>query len=143
MQIKEVMTTDVEVIRATESLQSAAQRMRSRDIGILPVHDNGQAVGMVTDRDITIRGVAEGKDPQRTSIRDVMTPNILSLQEDQDVVEAARLMQDQKVRRALVLASDQTIAGIVSLGDLATRIRGKQEGLSGEVLQQVSEPGAA
>lgn len=142
MQVREVMTKDVELVRASDTLQAAARKMATRDVGILPVHDDDVAVGVITDRDITIRGVANGQDPTRTPVRDVMTRDILHVQEDQDVRDVAKLMEDKKVRRAVVLGSGKTIAGIVSLGDLAVRVRGRQQELGGEVLGKVSEPGA-
>lgn len=141
MQVREVMTRDVELVQATETLQSAARKMAARDVGILPVHEDDLAVGVVTDRDITIRGVANGQDPRTTAVRDVMTREVLYVDESDDVSEVAKLMEDRKVRRALVLGSGKTIAGIISLGDLAVRVRGSRQDLGGEVLERVSEPG--
>jgi len=141
MQVKEVMTKDVECVQASETLQTAARKMAARDVGILPVHDADLAVGVITDRDITVRGVANGQDPTKTAVRDVMTRDVLHVDEDQDVQAVAKLMEEKKVRRAIVLGAGKTISGIVSLGDLAVRVRGRQQDLSGEVLERVCEPG--
>jgi CBS domain-containing protein len=141
MQVREIMTRPVEVIPATAPLSSAAKKMRDHDVGMLPVHgEDNVAVGVVTDRDITIRAVAEGLDPTRTAVREVMTPDVGFIREDEDVTEAARLMETKQIRRALVLDSERRLTGIVSLGDLSTRVHGQQHELSSQVLERVSEP---
>jgi CBS domain-containing protein len=112
--------------------------MRARDIGALPVCEDDRVVGVVTDRDITVRATAEGRGPKKTKVRDVMTWDIVCVPEDQTVQDAARLMEERQVRRVLVLNHDQRLVGIVSLGDLA--VGTGQERLAGEVLKRVSEP---
>ena len=139
MQLKDIMTPKPDCVRPDDTLQEAARRMRDLDVGPLPVcGDDDRLAGMVTDRDITIRAVAEGKDPRTTRVREVMTEEIIYGFEDQDVQEAARTMQERQVRRLLVMNRDNRLVGIVSLGDLATESGDKQK--SGEVLQDVSEP---
>ena len=139
MQVKEVMTRGVECIRPGASLQEAARKMRDLDVGPLPVcGDNDRLAGMITDRDITVRAVAEGQDPKTARVQDIMTPDVMYCFEDQDVAEATRLMQESQIRRLLVLNRDKCLVGIVSLGDLAVKTGDKR--LSGEALQQVSEP---
>src|SRR3954447_24071874 len=139
MQVKEVMTRGVECTRPDASLQEAARKMRDLDVGRLPVcGDNDRLVGMLTDRDITLRAVAEGQDPKTARVQDVMTPDVLYCFEDQDVAEAARLMEENQVRRLAVLNSDKRLVGIVSLGDLA--VKAGDEKPSGAALGQVSEP---
>jgi CBS domain-containing protein len=138
MRVKEVMTPGVEVVHPDSTLQEAAAKMKARDVGPLPVCDNGRLVGMLTDRDVTVRATAEGEDPTVVRVRDVMTKEVLSCFEDQLVGEAARLMQERQVRRLVVLDRDQRLVGIVSLGDLAVATRDEQ--LAGETLEQVSEP---
>ena len=138
MNVAEVMTRNVEVIHPDASLQEAAQRMKSLDVGPLPVCDGGRLVGMVTDRDITVRMTAEGRDPQMTPVREAMTPEVIYCFEDQDVAEAARLMKDKQVRRLPVLNRDKRLVGIVALADLAVEIRDEQ--ISSETLERVSEP---
>src|SRR5215210_8754906 len=103
MQLKDVMTRDVEMVRPDSTLVEAARKMKDLDIGPIPVCDDNEILGMVTDRDIATRAVAEGRDPAHTLVRDVMTPDVLYCFEDQDVNEAARLMQQRQVRRLLVL----------------------------------------
>ena len=138
MQLKNIMTPDVEFVPPETTLTLAAQKMRALDIGPLPVCDGTRLVGMLTDRDITIRAVADGRDPNAISVREVMTPEISYCFEDQDVKEAARVMEEQQIRRLPILSRDKQLVGIVSLGDLAVRTRDRQ--LAGEILEQVSEP---
>jgi len=139
MKLKDIMTPKPECIRPDTTLQEAARKMRDLDVGPLPVcGDDDRLAGMITDRDITVRAVAEGKDPTTTRVREVMTQEIIYGFEDQDVEEAARIMQERQVRRLVVLNRDKRLVGIVSLGDLATETGDREK--SGEVLQDVSEP---
>jgi CBS domain-containing protein len=139
MNVNEIITHDAEVIRPDTVLVEAAQKMNALDIGMLPVCDGDRLVGMVTDRDITVRGVAQGYDPKTARVRDVMTPEVIYCFEDEDVKEVARKMEDAQVRRLPVLNRNKRLVGIVSLGDLALRT-GKEK-LAGEILGRVSEPG--
>jgi CBS domain-containing protein len=138
MQLKDVMTRDVEVIHPDATLQEAARKMKALDVGPLPVCDGERVVGMLTDRDITVRATAEGRDPTTTKVREAMTPEVVYLLEDQDVEEAARLMQERQLRRLLVMGHDKHVAGIVALGDLA--VETGDERRVGQVLEAVSEP---
>ena len=139
MQVKDVMTRGVECARPTDSIARAAERMKELNVGSLPVcGDNDKLVGMITDRDITTRATAEACDPCGTCVSDVMTPDIVYVFEDQDVQEAARLMEENQIRRLVVLDRDKRLVGIVSLGDLA--VKNADDALSGEALEQVSEP---
>jgi len=138
MRIKDVMTPGAECIRPEASLQEAAGRMQTLDVGSLPVCENDRLVGMVTDRDITVRATAGACDPCGTHVRDVMTPDIVYCFEDQDVSEASRIMEDHQIRRLVVLNRDKRLVGFVSLGDLAVKARDK--GRSEEALEGVSEP---
>jgi CBS domain-containing protein len=139
MQIRDIMTPGVECVRPDDTLQEAARKMRDLDVGPMPVcGENDRLAGMITDRDITVRAVAEGRDPKSTKVRDVMTEDVISCFEDQDVQDAARLMQSRQVRRVLVLNRDQRLVGIISLGDLA--VEADDSRWAGEVLQDVSEP---
>lgn len=138
MRVSEVMTRSVTCIRPEASLQEAAAKMKSLDIGPLPVcDDNNQLVGMLTDRDITVRATAEGEDPTVIRVRDVMTPEVVYCFEDDLVSEAARVMQEKQVRRLVVLDRDRRLVGIVSLGDLA--VETGDEELAGQTLGEVSE----
>jgi len=137
MKLKEIMTQDVEVIHPDDSLQTAAQKMRDRDIGFLPVCDGDRLVGVVSDRDIIVRVIAEGMEPKAMIGRDLVTAPVIYCFEDQDVDEAARIMQENQIRRLVILNRDKRLVGVVSLGDLA---RNRPADRSGEVLQSVSEP---
>ena len=143
MQVKEVMTRGVECARPGTSLQEAARKMRDLDVGPLPVcGDNNKLVGLLTDRDIVVRAVAEGKDPRTAKVRDAMTEGVCYCFEEDDVVDAARLMKDKQIRRLVVLNGDKRLAGIVSLGDLAVETGGDRE-VAGKTLEGVSRPAGA
>lgn len=120
MQLKDVMTTKVQLTDPGAKLKDAAISMREGDFGLLPVGANDRLVGTITDRDITIRAVAEGKDPNTTTVGDVMSDGIHYCFEDQDVEEVARVMSEAQVRRLPVLNRDKRLVGIVALADLAT-----------------------
>ena len=139
MNVSEVMTHAAVCARPSDSIAQAADRMRELDVGALPVcGDTDKLVGIVTDRDITVRATAECCDPGGTTVGDVMTPGVIYCFEDQDVSEAAKLMEDKQVRRLVVLNRDKRMVGILSLGDLATR--NADDRLSGEALERISEP---
>jgi CBS domain-containing protein len=139
MQVKEIMTHGVECTRPTATLQEAAKKMRELNVGPLPVCGaNDRLEGIITDRDITVRAVAEGKDPRTAKVQDAMTRNISYCFEDQDIAEVARMMKERQIRRLAVLDHNKHLVGIVSLGDLA--VGGRNEALSGNALQCVSEP---
>src|SRR4051794_36239444 len=113
MLLKEIMSTDVEVIRPEASVTEAAKKMRSLDIGALPVCDGRRLLGMLTDRDITIRATAEGRDPGKTLVRDYMSADLVYCFEDQSIQEAERLMQERQIRQLPVLTREKDLAGIV------------------------------
>ena len=117
-QVREVMTRTVETIEPDTTLQEAARRMEAKDVGPMPVVEGGRVVGMLTDRDVITRAVGAGRDPQSTKVRDIMTSDVVSCSEDTDVKEAARLMQENQLKRLVVLSANQQLAGIVSLADL-------------------------
>lgn len=138
MKLKDVMTRNVEVIDSEASVREAAQKMKSLDVGPLPVLEGQRLVGMLTDRDITVRAIAEGRDPNQTKVKDIVTPDVIYGFEDQDVNEAARLMGDRQIRRLVVLNHEDRLVGIVSLGDLVTDTKDKR--MAGETLEKVSQP---
>ena len=107
MQVHELMTPDVEVIRPDDTLQTAAKMMADIDAGILPVGENDRLVGMITDRDITVRAVAEGRDPDKTMVRDAMSDAVRYCFEDEDAEEVARKMGSWQIRRLPVLNRGQ------------------------------------
>jgi CBS domain-containing protein len=137
MKIKETMTRNPEIVRSGDSVKKAAELMKQINVGVLPVFDGEGPIGILSDRDIAIRLVAEGKDPVNTKAGDIMSKNIVSCTEDTDVIEAAKLMTQKKVRRLLVKDAQGKLSGIVSLGDLAD-VLGKE--MSGEVIRKVSQP---
>jgi len=140
MQVRELMTRDAECIRSDATLQEAADRMKTLDVGVLPVCDDGRLVGVLTDRDITVRSVSDGRDPQGEQVRDVMTPRVLYCFEDNEVADAADLMRDEQVRRLPVLDHDRHLVGIISLWDLAAE--SGVESLAGHALEGISLPSA-
>jgi CBS domain-containing protein len=137
MKIQDIMTTNVECIWPDDTLQEAALKMKEMEIGPLPVCDAGRILGMITDRDITVRGVALGCDPRSTIVRDVMTRDVIQCYEDDETDEAERLMETRQVRRIMVVNRDEQLVGIVSLADLAATETSQRVG---EVLQEVCDP---
>src|SRR6516165_1078610 len=103
MQVRDVMTRGAECVTPSASLQEAASKMKNLDVGPLPVCEGDNLVGMITDRDITVRATAEALPPGLGQVRDVMKPDVVYCFEDQDVEEAARLMQEHQIRRLVVL----------------------------------------
>lgn len=140
MKLKDIMTPNPTCVAPEDSLQDAARKMRDLNVGPMPVCDNNRLAGMLTDRDIVLSAVAEGKDPRTTHVREAMTQGVVYAFEDQDINEAAQTMREKQIRRLLVLNRDKKLVGIVSLGDLATTNDDQQQ--SGAVLQEVSEPSA-
>jgi CBS domain-containing protein len=139
MKVKDAMTHDVRVANPNETIQQAAQMMASLDAGVLPVGDDGQLVGMITDRDIAIRGVAQGKGPN-AKVREVMTEDVKYCFDDDDIEEVTRNMGDNQVRRLPVVNRNKSLVGILSLGDVALT----QEGIgTAEALNKISRPGGA
>jgi CBS domain-containing protein len=140
VKVFEAMTPDVVTVAPDASLTSAARLMRESDIGPLPVCEQRRIVGMLTDRDITVRAIAEGRDPNTTRVDEVMTPEVICCMEADDIERAAQLMQSSQLRRLLVVDGEGRLAGIVSLGDLA--LQTGDDALSGQTLERVSEPPA-
>ncbi len=137
MKVQNVMTKGAVCTRPDATLQEVAGRMKELDVGALPVCDNDRLVGVITDRDITVRSVAEGHDPKSDRVKDVMTPELVYCFDDQDSAEAARLMRDKSVRRLPVLNRDKRLVGMVSLGDLA--VETGDEKTAGKTLEEISE----
>ena len=121
MRVKDVMTSPVEVVEPGTSVVAAAGRMRAANVGSLPVGEGDLLLGMITDRDIVVRCVADGIDCHRRTVRDVMSAELLVCFDDQPVEEALRLMTEYRVRRLPVLDQKQRLVGIVSLDDLSDR----------------------
>ena len=138
MKVSDAMTRDVRLANPTQTIREAAQMMGEIDAGVLPIEENDKLVGMVTDRDICIRAVAEGKSPD-TKIREVMSQEVLYCFEDQEVDVVAQNMGDIKVRRLPVVNRQKRLVGIISLGDLARC----EEETAGHTMASVAEPGGA
>ena len=138
MELREVMTRDVEVVASDAPLRDAAAKMKQLDIGMIPVCDGDRLLGMLSDRDITVRATAEGKDPTKTKVSEIMSTEIVYCLEDQEVEEAVSLMEARQIRRLPVLNQDKRLVGIVSLGDIAVHVGDRE--LAGETLQEISTP---
>ena len=137
MKVHEIMTQGAEFITADQTIEQAAVKMKKLGIGDMPVVAGGEAIGMLTDRDITLRVIAEGLDPQTTIVNDAMTGEVFACKEDDDIETAARLMGDRRVRRLLVMKDGRKLSGIVSIGDL-TKSNNKE--MAGKVLRKISLP---
>jgi len=135
--IADIMTRSIATVRRDETLQAAARRMQEMDVGSLPVLDGKAIAGVVTDRDIAVRGVAAGMIPQESLVADVMTAELRFCRADDTIEQAMAEMGDLQVRRLPVLDAQNEIVGIVSLGDLATR----QSAHTDETLREISTPG--
>lgn len=139
MRVNEAMTRDVRIANPNEPIQEAARLTASLDAGALPVGDHDRLVGMITDRDIAIRGIAAGKGPD-AKIRDVMTTEVKYCFDDQDLDEVTRNMGDIQVRRLPVVDREKRLVGILSLGDIAGS---SGDGSAGEALKGISRHGGA
>ena len=135
--IRDLMTSNVETVGPDHTAKDAASFMLSADTGSIPVCENDKVIGMITDRDIAVRGVAEGRGPD-TPVRDLMSDGIVCAREDDDVDEVAQRMSTEQVRRLPVLDANDRLCGIVSLGDLARESTGEE---AHEALEGVSQPG--
>jgi CBS domain-containing protein len=138
MKVSEAMTRDVRVANPDQTIQEAARMMATIDAGVLPVGENDRLVGMITDRDIAIRAVAEGKAPQ-TKIREIMSEEVRYCFDDEDVDDVAANMADIQVRRLPVVNREKQLVGIISLGDLATSDEAADD--AGQALSGISRPG--
>lgn len=138
MKLKDIMTPNAEVVSVGAPIRDIAQKMAALDVGFIPLSDGNGVIGVVTDRDITIRSVAQGHDPTATPIRDIMTPDVISVDEDADVADAVKLMEEKQVRRIVVTNREGKCVGVASLGDLAVKCH--DEELSGEALEEISKP---
>jgi len=135
MKIREIMTSNVECLSPEASLREIAEEMKSLDVGFIPVCESDRLVGTVTDRDIVIRAVAEGRDISNTQAREVMTREIVYAFEDEDVKSVAEKMREKDVRRILILDRSKRLVGVVSIGDISK----VEEKVSGKTLRDISE----
>jgi CBS domain-containing protein len=139
MRVSEAMTRDVRVATPGQSIRDVAKIMAEIDAGAVPVGENDRLVGMITDRDIAIRAVAQGKGPD-TPVREVMSDsNVLYCYEDEELSHVAQNMGDEQIRRLPVVNREKRLVGIVSIGDLAQR----EAKSAGKAVKGVSKPGGA
>jgi CBS domain-containing protein len=135
--VADIMTRSIATVQREETIQTAAKRMREMDVGSLPVLDGQAVVGMVTDRDIAVRGVADGMVAQESRVADVMTAEVRCCRADDSIEEVMDQMGEAQVRRLPVLDANNEVVGVVTLGDLATR----QSADTDETLREISTPG--
>lgn len=137
MKIEDVMTRDVEVVGPQDTLKDCAEKMRTLNVGPIPVCEGDKLLGIITDRDIVVRAVSQGLDPNSTRVSQAMTDHVECVFIDEDLEVAMRKMKEEQIRRILVVDRNKKLAGILSLGDIATAMDEKQ---AGETLEAISEP---
>ena len=135
--IRDIMTPNPETVSEKDSVRDAARIMKQRDTGVVPVVDGRKIIGLITDRDIVVRGIAEGKDCTSLRVTEVMTKNVRSVEEDASVDEVLRLMKGAEVRRVPVINRNNELVGIVSIGDLA--VQTNQDDKVGKAIEDISE----
>ena len=135
MKVREIMTNNVECVAPETSVSDLARKMKSMDVGFIPVCEDDRLVGTVTDRDIVIRGIAEATDINACTASDIMTRDVAYCFEDDNIKNVARKMRDKEVRRILILNGDKRLVGVVSLGDIA-KVEEKE---SGKTLKDIAE----
>lgn len=136
MKIRDVMSKDVQVARPGDTLQETASRMATGDFGFLPVAEGDRLIGTITDRDITIRAVAAGASPT-SPVVEYLTRDVHTVREDDDLKSVLDAMGSRQIRRLPVLDREDRLVGVVSLGDLSTRVK---ERYAGEALEDISRP---
>jgi CBS domain-containing protein len=138
MKVKDIMTRNVVYVDAAAAVEQAGRLMQQHDIGSLPVCDpGGRVAGIVTDRDIVVRGIAQGRDPRSTPVRDVMTPEVTTVTPEMDMDDVTGMMSSSRIRRLPVVDGDRLV-GIVALGDVATQARYDTE--VSDTLSDISMP---
>ncbi len=137
MKVKEIMTPSVEIVHPETTLKDVASRMETLNVGAMPVGEKDRLVGFITDRDIVVRAINSGKDPNSTQARNAMTEGVTYCFENKDVEEAANMMKDKQIRRLVVLNDDKRLVGMCSMADLA--VHGSTN-VAADVLHDVSKP---
>ncbi|MBN2317394.1 MAG: CBS domain-containing protein [Sedimentisphaerales bacterium] len=138
MKVREIMSSHVMQIADNMNLIKAAQKMQSADVGALPVQKDNKTIGLITDRDIVVRAISAELDPKTTLVKEVMSPDVLCCSEEDDIETAERIMEDNKVHHLVVLGRDNTVVGVLSLGDLA--LKTSNEHLAYRALERICEP---
>jgi CBS domain-containing protein len=127
MLVTELMTQFAHTVESSMAMSEAAELMRDHNVGLLPVLEGERLTGMLTDRDLVVRGLAEGKDPELTTIREIMTPRVATVFDDQDLDDAIQVMRDNRVRRVAVISHDRRLLGVLSEADLPHGHPGRAE----------------
>lgn len=135
--IRDVMTRNPECVSEKDSLRDVARIMKDQDTGVVPVVDGKKIIGLITDRDIVVRGLAEGKNLENARVTELMTRSVRSVREDASVNEALELMNRAEIRRVAVVDQNDELVGIVSLGDIASQTN--QDGKVGQTVETISE----
>lgn len=135
MKVKQAMHKKAEWCEPSTPVAELAKIMKSKDIGAIPIGENDKLVGMVTDRDITVRGFADNRDMSKLTARDVMSKKIIYCTEDEDIEDAVHLMEEKQVRRLPVINAQKRMVGMLSLGDVSHAVG---QSLSGELVKAVS-----
>ena len=138
MKAKDIMTENPESVTPGTNIADVARIMRDMNVGIVPVADDDRLLGVITDRDITIRVTAAGMSPQDVTVQDFMSPNVVTVKPGDDVEAVRKVMSENQIRRVMVV-DDEKLVGVISLGDVALNERDK-DAKTGEVLEKVSEP---
>jgi CBS domain-containing protein len=138
MKAKDIMTEKPESVTPGTNIADVARIMRDMNVGIVPVADDDRLLGVITDRDITIRVTAAGMSPQDVTVQDFMSPNVVTVKPGDDVEAVRKVMSENQIRRVMVV-DDEKLVGVISLGDVALNERDK-DAKTGEVLEKVSEP---
>ncbi|HEV3480461.1 MAG TPA: CBS domain-containing protein [Gaiellaceae bacterium] len=135
-EIREVMTSNPRTIEADQPVAEAAKIMRDEDVGLVPIVEGGRLIGTLTDRDIAVRVVAEGSDPQSATVREIASTALVTVDPQQDLDEALRLMAQHQVRRLPVVEEDGRVVGVVAQADIARQADDRK---TGEVVEQISQ----
>jgi CBS domain-containing protein len=135
--IRDVMTPNPECVSEKDSIRDVARIMKDQDTGVVPVVEGKKIIGLITDRDIVVRGLAEGKNLENASVTELMTKSVRSVREDSSVGEALDLMSNAEIRRVAVVNQNDELVGIVSLGDIASQTN--QDGRIGQAVENISE----
>lgn len=136
-QIRDVMTANPECVSEKDSIRDVARIMKDQDTGVVPVVEGKKIIGLITDRDIVVRGLAEGKNLENVRVNELMTKSVRSVREDATLNEALEMMSNAEIRRVAVVNGNDELVGIVSLGDIASQ--GNQDGKVGKAVEQISE----
>jgi len=136
-QVRDVMTSNPECVSGSDGVQEVARIMKDRDTGVVPVVDGKKVIGLITDRDIVVRGIAEGKDLANCRVTELMTKSVRSVRDDAPVDEALTLMSSAEIRRVPVVNGQNELVGIVSIGDIA--VETNKDGRVGKAIEDISQ----